>query len=507
VSLAPSPWAIAARAFAQPARPADSPPDWPGPSDLAAEMFPGYIPAPHLVPIDDAYRACRDGTADRLLICTPPQVGKSTTASEAGPLWWLHNRPTDRVVVASYAAALAERRGRKVRNVITEHAARLDLRLTGDSRAASRWDLSTGGGMLCMGVGGGLTGNPANLAIVDDPHKDRPEANSSKIRDTVWDWWTSTLLTRIQPGGAVILIMTRWHPDDLAARVLATEGRWDEGGRWRVVSLPAIAEADGDDLGRAEGDPLTHPKLPGASRETLLAFWAGKRREVQSEWTPLYQQRPTAPEGAVWQWAWIAAGRRKADEMPRLARTIVSIDPSVTSGENADECGITVVARGVDGDGYVLDDRTLRATPLDWATVACRAAVEWDADEFVAESNQGQEMVTLTLRTAWDRLRGDGGVRGRLMPGVKLVNARKGKRLRASPVAALYEAGRVHHVGPSLDLLENELTGWTGEGDSPNRLDSVVHGVTHLLAGGPQHARSVSVAAMQLPPSGPRGRY
>lgn len=454
--------------------------NWAAPSDLAVDLFPTYTKAPHLRLIDEALQACLNRDDDRVLICTPPQVGKSTTASEAGPAWWLHNRPRDRVVVASYAAELAEKRGRRVRNIIRDHGELMNLKLTADSHASSRWDLLTGGGMLCMGVSGGLTGNPADLAIVDDPHKDRQEAQSKVIRDAAWDWWTSTLLTRMQPEGSIVLIMTRWHEDDLASRVLELEGDKAEGGRWHTIVLPALAEADDDPLGREHGDPLPHPKMVGADREALLEFWNDKKLTVGSrDWPALYQQRPAPAEGALWKRQWIA--RTLEGDMPQLVRIVIGVDPAVTSAATSDETGIIVAGIDAAGRGYVLDDRTLRGTPGEWGEAVWDAFLDWDANEVLLEKPPLFEAGKYILQTTWAAV----SSRRRVLRPVsslpiRPVDATRGKTLRAEPISTLYEQGMVSHVGKLPDL-EEQMLNWAGDGDSPDRVDALVHALTGLF--------------------------
>lgn len=479
------------------------------PSALARALFDGYIHSPHLDLIDEAYVDADQGKADRIMICTPPQVGKSTTAAEAGPVWWLQRHPRARVTVASYAAKLAERRGKKVRDTIVTHGAGLGLALQPGSNAKAEFDLVSGGGCIAMGVEGGLTGFGSDLMVVDDPHKNRQEANSATIRKAVWEWWQSTVDTRMSPGSPVILIMTRWHEDDLAARVLKNEGRLEDGGTWRVISLPAIAEGRTpkgeliiDPLGRAPGDPLTHPKLPGASREVLLEFWNQRRRRVGSrEWPALFQQRPAPPEGAIFRYDWIEAGRREVPDVPAMGKKVVAVDPSGTATQQSDECGIIVCGKDTTaGDGWVFDDRSGIMTPAEWGRKVCLAALDWECPEIVAEQNQGYEMVQDVIKNAWKKLQETDKRAAQLVqPRVVKAHSRIGKVLRAEPIAAIYEDGfRIHHVGDALDLLEDQMTTWTGEGDSPDRLDALVHGMTYLMKGPVGDTRSDSVAGMSL---------
>lgn len=155
-----------------------------------------------------------------------------------------------------------------------------------------------------------------NCAIVDDVILDRQTANSPAERDRIWRWWSGTLLSRLAPGAPVFLIMTLWHPDDLAGRLLEREGRVEDGGRWKVVHLPAIADLDltggTDPLGRADGDPLPHPKVPDGDRAALLRHWEQKRSEVTAEdWASMYQGNPRVTERGLIRREWLEQARPK----------------------------------------------------------------------------------------------------------------------------------------------------------------------------------------------------
>lgn len=184
----------------------------------------------------------------------PPRHGKSEMASRYTPAWYLGRYPNRRVILASYEADYAASWGRKARDLLEEHGSSLfGVCVRQDSHAANRWDLADhNGGMTTAGVGGAITGRGADLLIIDDPVKSVEEAESETYRARTWDWWRGVALTRLEPGGSVILVMTRWHEDDLAGRILQ-----EDSANWRVLSLPAIASDDLDDpLDREPGEPL-----------------------------------------------------------------------------------------------------------------------------------------------------------------------------------------------------------------------------------------------------------
>jgi len=234
--------------------------------------------------------AVADGRTKRLMVMMPPRHGKTALVTVRFPVWWMERRPGLRVIVAAYNQTLANKLSRMSRKL-----AQMRLGLNETRRAVEEWETVNGGWYRAVGVGGGVTGMGADLIIVDDPVKNREEAQSSTYREKVWDWYTDDLYTRLEPGGAMILVMTRWHEDDLAGRILNSE----DGGNWRVIRLPALAE-DGDLLGRQAGAPLNEERYPV---EELL-----KIKSVLGSWgfEALYQQRPMPAEGGMFKREWFA---------------------------------------------------------------------------------------------------------------------------------------------------------------------------------------------------------
>ena len=197
-------------------------------------------------------------------------------------------------------------------------------------------------------------------------------------------------------------------------------------------------------------------------KEQVLARYEGTRLGRQE----LYAEILEDAEGALWQRALLEQGR--VTQAPDMARIVVAIDPAISSNSDSNETGIIVAGQGIDGAGYVLDDLTLRASPDGWARQAVVAYNKYKADRIVYESNQGGEMVEHTLRTVDSSLP------------LKAVHASRGKATRAEPIAALYEQGRVHHVGLFAEL-EDQLCGWVPGDTSPDRLDAMVWALTELM--------------------------
>lgn len=225
---------------------------------------------------------------DRLLLTAPPRHGKSQICSLYLPAWFLNRYPSKRVMLCSYGDDFAAEWGRKVRDLIENQAKHLGISVSKNNSAADRWDLAgESGGMKTAGVGGQITGRGAHLLIMDDPIKDAEDAASLTMREKKWDWWRSTVQTRLEPGAVTVLILTRWHHDDLAGRILEHEKD-----RWEIINLPALAE-DEDAMGRVPGEPLC-PERYDEGKLALIRESIGTQA-----WTSLYQQRPSPEGGGV----------------------------------------------------------------------------------------------------------------------------------------------------------------------------------------------------------------
>jgi predicted phage terminase large subunit-like protein len=255
--------------------------------DFTQYTNPLYRPAGHHRRICDRLEAVERGEIDRLMIFMPPRHGKSELASKRFPAWCLGREPKRQIIGASYNSDLATDFGRNVRNIVAEREFSEvfpKVSLAPDSRAANRLNTNHGGAYVAAGVGTAVTGRGADIALIDDPFKDREEADSERRRDLVWDWYRSTLFTRLTPGGAIVLIQTRWHEDDLAGRLLAHDAA-----QWEVLELPAID---------AEGQALW-PKWYDLAVLERIRRTIGPR-----EWSALYQQRPSPDEGTYFQRGW-----------------------------------------------------------------------------------------------------------------------------------------------------------------------------------------------------------
>lgn len=269
-------------------------PRWNTPGAMAQALDPRTLQTPALRLIDQKLVDAFNTPDSRLIISMPPQEGKSQRASRRFPLWALTQNPDLRIAMASYEARIAERWGRTVRDDIRQNP-NLGLTIRDDVSAQREWQLTgRDGGMFSTGVGGAMTGRPVDLLLIDDPVKGREQADSPTIREKTWEWWTDTALSRLAPGAPVIVILTRWHSDDLAGRLIAEA---DSG--WEFLNIPAQADHrpekdETDVLDRQPGDFML-----SARGRTTEQWEQRKKASGPKTWASLYQGRPSPDEGGV----------------------------------------------------------------------------------------------------------------------------------------------------------------------------------------------------------------
>ena len=226
----------------------------------------------------------------RIMLFIQTRHGKSTLASVAFPAWHLGRHPDHEFISCSYSGSLAMSFSRKVRQLLREPVYKNVFeksRLDKDSQSVESWQTTQGGGYVAAGVGGGITGKGANVLVIDDPVKNREDAESDNNRAATWDWYTSTAYTRLSPGGGILVILTRWHDDDLAGRLLKQAE--DGADQWEVIRYPAIAEID--ENFRKQGESL-HPERYNVDALEQIRKAIGPR-----DWSALYQQNPVSDEG------------------------------------------------------------------------------------------------------------------------------------------------------------------------------------------------------------------
>ena len=411
-------------------------------------------PAPHHRRIIAELGALASGATDRLMLLLPPGSAKSTYASLLFPPWYLAANPTHHVIAASHTAGLAQHFGRGVRGLITEHASRLGYALDPTSRAAHRFAISTGGTYYATSVRGPVTGRRADLLLIDDPIKSTLEADSPQVRDRLWDWYRSDLLTRLRPGGRIVLIMTRWHPDDLGGRLLAGSERW------HTLRLPALAEAN-DPLGRLEGAPLW-PEWEDADALHRKRLALGDRA-----FAALFQQSPTTPGGRLFR-----PDRIRLIDDPEDGPSVRAWDLAASTRGNPDwTVGLRLIrtAAGfhiadvvrLQGDPHQVEAAILRTAERDGRAVP----ISLPQDPGQAGRHQ---VAWLTARLAGHR--------------VVATTETGSKEIRASPVASQANAGnltlaRAAWNGPFLEELQDFPAG-----AKDDQVDALSRAFAHLTS-------------------------
>lgn len=406
------------------------------------------------------------GEITRLMVFMPPRHGKSELGSRRLPAYLMGKNPECSIISCSYSADLASRMNRDVQRIIdTPRYQKLfpDTTLSGENirtnaqgaylRNSDIFEVIGHRGVYrSSGVGGGITGMGCNFGIIDDPIKNREEAASATYREKTWEWYTSTFYTRLEKDAQILLIMTRWHEDDLAARIIK-HSKEEGGENWKILKLPALPEPGNTNDPRSGNEPLWENKFNTSRLEAI--------RQVIGpyQWASLYQQRPAPIEGGLWKYATIERYRVKSH--PPLIRIVVGVDPSVTATTSSDDTGIIVGGIGTDHHGYALGDYTVHGSPHEWALGVARAFRRHQSDLVVGEVNNGGDLVEVNLRTVDPNIP------------FKSVHASRGKQIRAEPVAGLYEQGRIHHVG-TFPELEDQMCGWVPGQKSPDRMDALV---------------------------------
>ena len=416
------------------------------PGELAAALDHRTVQTPALDIVDRALVDVAEGRTKRLIISIAPQEGKSERVSRRFPLWMLLRNPDLRIAIASYEATRARRWGRAIRNDIKAHP-HLGLAVSSDRAAAADWQLaSSNGSIYCVGVGGALTGNPVDLMVIDDPHKGHKEADSPVQRDDVWEWWTGTVRTRFSPETPIVLILTRWHEDDLAGRMIREDPQ-----SWTVINIPALADhrpdrGETDPLGREPGEWLVstrgrHLMRSGCPKhpDRQCCDWEDIKADVGSRtFSALYQGRPSPGEGLIFQrdwWQYYSTPQWiEDDEGSRIALTfdevLMSWDMTFKDTDASDYVvGQVWGRRGA--DAYLLDQVRGRWSFVETCMQFRSFASRWpDANAKLVEDKANGPAVISALQ--------------RSVPGIIAVQPEGSKEARASAISPFCEAHNVY---------------------------------------------------------------
>ncbi|MFA5429831.1 MAG: phage terminase large subunit [Candidatus Omnitrophota bacterium] len=410
----------------------------------------------------------------------PPQHGKSELMSHWLVVWFLKKFPWKKVGFASYEMGYASEWGGKCKDTITENSEELGLRLTQDTKAKGRWRLSGyGGGMYVAGIGGPFTGRGFDLIIIDDPVKNDAEALSAVYRKRNWNWYRSVCRTRLAPGGSIIVIMTRWHEQDLAGCLLGNPPE-DEGqaaipekdvspDNWEVINLPALAE-DNDPIGRKPGEALCPERYdePALKKQRVASgpFW----------WSAQYRGKPTPEGGGIIKTAWFKSYEDR--NLPRtekgdlhFSRLIQIWDTAFKEAQRNDRTACLTLGEAFNPTRYYILDLFVKRVEFPELVRFCKAYYhKWNPDRVLVEDKaSGISLI--------QQVRADAGIPIKAIT----VNSGEDKVTRAHTVTGILEAGLVFVplVAPWLaDFLQE--VGAFPNGAHDDIVDVLVHGLRYL---------------------------
>ena len=355
-----------------------------------------------------------------LIISTPPQHGKSLTITETLPSWYLGRNPTKKVIEISYSSDFAERFGRNNRRKIKENCGTIfGIELADNPNSVTNFELSNHrGGMISCGVISGVTGNGASLMIIDDPIKTREEADSETMREKLWLEWESSYKSRLAAGAKIIVIMTRWHEDDFAGRLIENETNVE------VVNLPLEAE-ENDPLGRKPGESLC-PEI-GKDDNWLKDFKRGYMTQSGSRaWNALYQGRPVAMSGNLVKREWWTY----YDELPFIQDWLMSVDATFKDKEDNDFVAIQVWGK-TGPDMYLVDSvkKHLDFPSTIREIVRLRGMYDRCKVTLIEDKANGSAVIQILRRA---------------MHGIIAIDPIGGKVARVNAISGAIESGNVH---------------------------------------------------------------
>ena len=382
------------------------------------QVWPEFVEGPHHIKIAEKFQDLAEGRINRLIVNMPPRHTKSEFASFLFPAWMMGRDPRLKIIQTTHTAELSYRFGRKVRNLMEENTFQDvfdDIELSQDSKAAGRWETNKGGEYFAAGVGGAITGRGADLLIIDDPHSEQ-DALSETALESAYEWYTSGPRQRLQPGGKIVIVMTRWSTKDLTGQLMKaqTDVKADQ---WDVIEFPAILE-----------DKPIWPQ-----------YW--KLHELESvkaslslaKWNAQWQQNPTSEEGSIIKREWWNIWNRPA--LPSLQHVIQSYDTAYSKKETADFSAITTWGVFLHNETtpniILLDVKKGRWDFPELKRISMQEYNYWEPETVIIEQKASGTPLTQELRRV----------------GIPVVNftPSKGndKHVRVNSVSPLFEAGQV----------------------------------------------------------------
>jgi len=425
------------------------------------KMWPAFIAGRHHKIMADKLERVAKGELKRLIINMPPRHTKSEFASYLFPAWMIGRRPDLKIMQATHTADLSIRFGRKIKNLMEheDYQQVFDVKLKSDSKAAYRWETDNGGEYYAAGVGGNIAGRGADLFSVDDPHSEQ-DAMSPQALENAWDWYLSGPRQRLQPGGAIILVMTRWGENDLTARLLKQSARDPKADKWEVVELPAILNS---------GEPLWPEYW---SKEELEST---KASVSLAKWNAQYMQQPTSDTAAVIKREWWQKWER--EKVPRLHYVMQSYDTAYLKTRTSDftsiqTWGVFYPTEDSPPNVILLDAKKGRWEFPDLKRIALEEYQYWDPETVLIEAKAAGMPLTQELRASG-------------IPVVNFTPSRgNDKHVRMNSVAPLFESGLVWYPETSWaeEVIEEMAAFPFGEHD--DHCDSATQALMRFRQGG-----------------------
>ena len=424
-------------------------------------VWPEFIQGSHHKIINKKFNDLANGKIKRLIINMPPRHTKSEFASYLLPAWMIGKNPKLKIIQATHTADLAIDFGRKTKNLVDEQNYRdlFDTRLQEDSQAAGKWKTEQGGEYFAAGVGGAITGRGADLLIIDDPHKEQDIRKDSKAFDKAMNWYTAGPRQRLQPGGAIVIVMTRWSTKDLTGQLLKSQT--EEGSdQWEIVELPALLP---------DGKPVW-PEYWTA--EELLKT---KSSIPVSNWLSQYMQQPTAEEGAIIKRDWWQDWEQKYP--PRLNYIVMSLDTAFTKSTTADYSAVTmwgVFNTEELGENVILLNAFKgRYDFPELRRIAYEEYIDWKPDMVIIEAKASGLPLTHELRQMD-------------IPVINFTPSKgNDKHTRVNAVAPLFESGKIWapmHEHFAQEVVEECASFPFGEHD--DYVDSTTQALMRIRQGG-----------------------
>ena len=426
------------------------------------EVWPAFIEGDHHRVMADAFNRIADGSLKRLIVNMPPRHTKSEFACHLFPAWYLGRFPDKKVIQTAHTAELAVGFGRKVRNLVgSEDYQKIfkDVALSTDSKAAGRWSTNKQGEYFAIGVGGAVTGKGADILIVDDPHSEQEAAlNDPSVYDKTYEWYTSGPRQRLQPGGAICLVMTRWSKKDLTGSIMKASIQRG-GDEWEVIEFPAILPS---------GKSLWPGFWPLDQLEAL------KAELPIGKWSAQYQQDPSSEEGAIIKREWWKEWTKKRP--PPCDFIIQSWDTAFLAKETADYSACTTWGVFTDEDNIssiiLLDAFQERLEFPDLKARAYEMYKEYEPDAFIVEAKAAGTPLIFELR------------RMGIPVGEYVPSRGKDKIARVNAISDLFSSG--HVWAPKTrwaELVVEEFAAFP-TGDHDDLVDSSTQALLRFRQGG-----------------------